>query len=511
MKLTPAMVIVGVPALALLGSMALSGCAVNGRPMRFDPASNKKSLSWYIEGKAKNGKTISCSFVEFDERGDFIDFRQHQDCENKITGMVAAGHPVLLVMYCHGWKNNSQSDDVIKFNSFLAKIAASPEVEQQGYRVHGVYLSWRGNSVHPFVDKSDEFYQECTNYFGEPIVDPKYDRGADWTGFVQENINFFTRQRAAEHLVSGLPMARAIFTYASAAKDYGNKLTNQVIVMGHSMGALMLERSLGQAMTGSLVMEWWEGLKNQTASQQPVLPFDFILFLNSAAPSIYAKEMRDFLEANRASHHYTGQNDYPVIVSLTSTADSATGVAYPLAHCLCPLKPSLQRKYTTGIFGTNGQEHAGIRQWNFYLRTPGHQPYLVNHWIVPATGIAPMKEMSSDQVFATNISRKIVHDPYVFFTSAGTNPAAAWRITNAPPSGKEVTLDGMQLSMRGSDYWIMNCDKDLIASHGDIWSIKQMEMYAGLYRLALYLKKAPQTNDFQAAPVQGSLTGLQSP
>ena len=505
-----AMVVVGVPTLAVLGSMVLSGCAVNGRPMRCDPASNKKSLSWYIEGKAKNNKTISCSFVEFDERGDFIDFQQHQDCENRIKKLVASG-PVLLVMYCHGWKNNSQSEDVLKFNSFLAKIAASPEVVESGYRVHGVYLSWRGNVVQPFIDKSDEFYRACTNYFGEPIVDEKYDRKANWTGFIPENVDFFTRQRAAEHLVSGLPIARAIFTYASAAKDYGSKLTNQVIVMGHSMGALMLERSLGQAMTGSLVMEWWQGLKNNGSQQAPVLPFDFILFMNSAAPSIYAKEMRDFLEANRAALHYSGTNDYPVIVSLTSTADSATGVAYPLAHCLCPLKLSLQRKYTTGIFGTNGQDHAGIRQWKFYLRTPGHQPYLVNHWIIPETGMAPLRELSSDQVFATNISRKTVHDPYVFYTAtAGKKPAATWRITNKSP-GTPVTLDGLPLAMQSSDYWIINCGKALIASHDDVWSTADMEMYAGLYRLAAYLKKHPQNSVSNLPPAKNNLAGSQSP
>jgi hypothetical protein len=487
-----AVVLVLVIALAL--SIVLSGCAVNGHPMRFEPAANKdstpKSLSCYIEGKTKTGQPISCSFVEFDERGDFLDFNQHLDCEARIKKMVASGN-VLLVMYCHGWKNNSQSEDVVKFNSFLAKLAASAEVADHGYQVHGVYLSWRGNVVQPYVEKTDDdgFYEDCMRNYGEAIVSPKYDRGADWIGFVPENLDFFTRQRAAEHLVSGLPLARALFTYASAAKDYGNKLTNQVIVMGHSMGALMLERSLGQAMTGSLVMEWWEGATKAAAQQKPALPFDFILFLNSAAPSIYAKEMRDFLEASRnAQRHDPGQNA-PVIVSLTSTADSATGTIYPLAHILAPLDPSLKRRYTTGIFGSKGQTHPGIRQSEFYSKTPGHQPYLINHWIVPDKTVAAKANANTDEVFADNISQKGSPDPYVFFTSKARNPAAVWRITNKPP-GAPVTLDGLPLSMQESDYWIMNCGKELIASHGDIWSTTTMEMYAGLYRLAVHLKRA---------------------
>lgn len=473
-------------------TVVFSGCAVNGHPMRFAPSPTNnavpKSLSWYIEGKTKTGQAISCSFVEFDERGDFLDFNQHLDCEAKISKLVDAG-PVLLVMYCHGWKNNSQSEDVVRFNSYLAKLAATPEVVEHHYRVHGVYLSWRGNVVDPYVDRSsdDKFYKQSLANYGEAIVDRKYNRGCYYLGWLPENADFFTRERAAEHLVSALPMARAIFTYASAAKDYGAKLDNQVFVMGHSMGALMLERSLGQAMTGSLVMEWWDGVKKQAIENKPALPFDFILFLNSAAPSIYAKEMRDFLEANRNALHQPGRNA-PIIISLTSTADSATGKIYPLANFLAPLRPSLQRRYHTGIFGSMGQTHSGIPQWEFYMKTPGHQPYLVNHWIVPEKKLAPKANASSEEVFAANISQKTMEDPYVFFTS---DPPAAWRITNQPP-GKPVALDGLPLSMQNSDYWIMNCGKDLIASHGDIWSTKTMEMYAGLYRLAVYLKKAQQ-------------------
>lgn len=472
--------------------LALPGCAVNGVPMRFNPSTSAgpaaKSLSWYIEGNTKTGETISCSFVEFDERGDFIDFDQHRDCEKRIKNMVASG-PVLLVMYCHGWKNNSQSEDVIKFNSFLAKLAASREVSANHFRVHGIYLSWRGNVVRPYIDQSDEdgFYKDCLTNFHEPIVAAKYGRGSDWIGFIPENVDFFNRERAAEHRVSALPMARAIFTYASAAKAYGAKLNNKVMVMGHSMGALLLERSLGQAMTGSIVMEWWHGASQQEAQNKPALPFDFILFLNSAAPSIYAKEMRDFLEADRKAQGREAGGSAPVIISLTSTADSATGGIFPAANFLAPLDPSLARRYTNGIFGTNGQTHAGIRQSEFYTKTPGHQPYLVNHWIVPEKEIAPASDAGTDAVFADNLSQDGKQDPYVFLTSKGKHPAAAWRITTHPPC-HPVTLNGLPLSMPDSDYWIMNCGEELIAGHGDIWSTTTMEMYAGLYRLAAHLK-----------------------
>src|SRR5438552_3893712 len=105
----------------------LLGCSINGRPMRFDPRAvgetHPKGASWFIEGKTSNGAPVSCSFVEFDERGDFIDFYQHKDCEKQIRSLVESSNKLLLIIYCHGWKNNSQSGDVTHFNSFLAKLA----------------------------------------------------------------------------------------------------------------------------------------------------------------------------------------------------------------------------------------------------------------------------------------------------------------------------------------------------------------------------------------------------
>jgi hypothetical protein len=483
----PVITVLGILVLAGGLLLILPGCSLNGRPMRFDPdgagVDVPKAKSWYVEGKAENGTPFSCSFIEFDERGDFLDFGQHTHCQAKIKELVKSGR-VLLVLYCHGWKNNSQSGDVVQFNAFLARLAASEEIHNRALRVHGVYLGWRGNAFEPYVDKSsnNQSYVETTKAFGESIVDPDFERGAYWTSVIPETLSYWNRKRAAEHRVSGLPIARAIFTYAASAKDYGRKLENRVCVMGHSFGALMLEQSLGHAMTGALTMQWWE-----TDPDKPALPFDLVLFVNSAAPSIYAKEMRDFLKAHRSAlglGHNPAQ-DVPVIVSLTSTADWATGIVHPIGNLFAPLNPSLKRRYTTGIFGQKQPggsypTHQGIRQSDFYTRTPGHQPYLINHWIVKEDSALLPTNQSPAAVFASNLSSS-VKEPDVFVTSKANHPAAVWRITTTP-QGKPVTLDGMTPSMADADYWIVSCGKELISGHNDVWSTTTMEMYAGIFR-----------------------------
>src|SRR6185503_4217047 len=102
--------------------------------------------------------------------------------------------------------------------------------------------------------------------------------------------------------------------------------------------------------------------------------------------------------------------------------------------------PSLRRRYTVGIFGdrqTNGlyPTHKGIRQSEFYTRTPGHQPYLINHCIVKEDALPLPSDTSPAAVFSANLAD--TKQPDVFFTSPTKYPAAAWRLTPKPP-GKPV-------------------------------------------------------------------------
>jgi pimeloyl-ACP methyl ester carboxylesterase len=486
-----ALIVLTIVLVATAAIFLLTGFSVNGHPMRFDPTSSEglsKASSWYIEGQAVEGVPVSCSFVEFDERGDFLDFGQHRHCGAKL-GELADESNVLLVIYCHGWKNSSQSGDVVAFNAFLGRLAASEEIRKWGLRVHGVYLGWRGNAFRPYVDKTgkDKNYQQTVKIFGEPIVDAAHHRKSSLLGFIPENLSYWNRKLAAEHRASGLPIARAIFTYAAAVKGYGKHTGNRVLVMGHSFGALMLERSLGQAMTGAITMGWWGEEGGSISEFKRGLPFELILFVNSAAPALYAKELRDFLQANRAALQRTDNPlaFVPVILSITSTADWATGILHPLGNFLAPISPSLQRQYTVGIFGNkqkNGSypPHPEIRQSDFYTTTPGHNKYLINHWIVKDGTIALPVDVSAAAVFRDNLSTETA-DPDVFITSEAKYPATAWRLSNKP-RGQPVTLQKLPLSMQTSNYWIITCDKELIGGHNDIWSPITMELYAALFR-----------------------------
>ena len=104
---------------------------------------------------------------------------------------------------------------------------------------------------------------------------------------------------------------------------------SRTVLIGHSFGALVLERAIEQAMTGGLL------------TNNPVVPADFILLVNSAAESIYTKEMRDMMVAtlrfekarkcySRPGESECAYKDEARIISVTSKTDQATGLAFPI-------------------------------------------------------------------------------------------------------------------------------------------------------------------------------------
>jgi len=119
---------------------------------------------------------------------------------------------------------------------------------------------------------------------------------------------------------------------------------------------------------------------------------------------------------------------------------------------------------------------SSIRQSVFYTKTPGHHPYLLNHWIVSDKS-TPDLGQPPDDAFKANLSLS-VKDPDLFWTS---HPRSAWRISQHSPSGDQLFY-GLPPSMPDANYWIVTCGSALIKDHNDVWSDTAMEMYAGVFR-----------------------------
>jgi hypothetical protein len=353
------------------------------------PATIVNAQKWYIESTSpEQGLPHSCSFVEFDERGDYLDFYQHKHAYEKVLALAQKHEHLIVVIFLHGWQNNGQSGNVVDFNEFLHQLATHTDVKGPHHRVHGIYLSWHGACLKHAINPSDETFRQVAKRYGGDIVDLRQAARFPTLNKCLEIFSYFDRKGVPEHLSSGTSLSRTIMTCAHVAKRFRPRC--HVFLIGHSFGGLMLERTFQNASIGELIMAWPFGEQESSEDiKANPLPFDTVLLVNSAAPSIYAKQFQSFLAAHgHALFRYkvVGANS-PVFFSLTSSGDWATGKTHWLANTFCFLLPTLRRKYRGDdfILASEGRSKDVLIQQSYYYRhTPGHNPLLVNRFIEPS-------------------------------------------------------------------------------------------------------------------------------
>jgi hypothetical protein len=438
-------------ALLVVALALLPGCVEN-KPYR---VGGIDQLDKYYSGQKPPSEKIRVSeernyrisFVEFDERGDFWDRRQLAKAARYI-GDSSNNKPVLLVTYIHGWHHNAKDrpsatknpGDVQTFRCLLSELAVSESTKN--FAVHGVYLGWRGRLIEGPLDY----------------------------------LTFLDRKGAATR-VAGTPVTETIFELIRQARKHPE---SKCVVIGHSFGGLLLEKAMAQAMTGRIIGN------PKPHSQEPfTAPADLILLVNSAAESLYAKEMTDMF--SRIGYRDVKDQNRPLLVSITSEGDTATGGWFPIGTFF----PNLfaHRKYH---WGNRHDSASDETDQNIYLtRTPGHNRILFTHWVDDKTG-PPPTALSDEAVArmpikidqcdcATKEARNpafehnLQHpaDDWTFATSLKDDPNRFqwWKIHPYQPD-------------RRTPYWILQVPKAIIPNHTPIFTPEGRAMMAALFRIA---------------------------
>jgi hypothetical protein len=433
--------------------------------------------SAYIESHRKIGPNYGCSFIEFDGKGGFLDYGQYQHALAKLDELKARSD-VLLVIYCHGWNNNPQSGDVIRFVGFLRRLADSGSIRAKHLRVEGVYLAWRGSQYLPVASRDDQAEERALEPdFGGPLVDTRWHNSGS-VGLLlspAKYLSYWAIKDRAEFHVSRVPLSRAVFGLAFNLKSPSESRKgrqHRVFILGHSFGALLLEQAIGQASVGLLMSEWTRDKSDAR------WPFDLIVFLNSAAPSLYAKQLGEFLQYD---HRRTAK---PRIVSITSTGDWATGIFHPLGNAFKRFAPDLQRQYYP-----NGKYKEPVPAWRYYDRTPGHNSDLINHVVTEDHNADKPNLVDDDAVFSWNLRE--TNPANVFFTRSRLDgKLQAWEIMDLTKNAERGSEKYAQKKY-ASNYWIATVPPDIVKDHTDIWSAPCMEMLAGVYRTVEQLGQQP--------------------
>jgi pimeloyl-ACP methyl ester carboxylesterase len=410
----------------------------------------------------KPNHRFDLSYIEFDEKGDYWDRRQLGWTVQAIK-RVAAAKDVVLVVYVHGWQNDASAirgHDVGKFHCLLEHLSAADEGR---HRFFGVYVAWRGKSV----PGGDGVFPQ-----GSPL-----DLIAKGLFFIPHELSFYGRKNAATR-VAGLPVTEAIFQSVAstrkAARESGHQ--SRTILIGHSFGALLLEKALAQALAAKVISE---------DSGTFTAPADFVVLLNSAGESIYAKEMIDMLRRRQISRKGASGDEisaeHPLIVSITSKADWATGILFPVGTQLSNATGHFRRYNWDDKYGTGSSNN--ISQREYFTQTPGHNPRLLSHraWAQKGPARSPTyqdTDVCSEEMltaFRRNLGEPLTgpRGEIRFLTLGADGQETQWELKDQIPQGRLRT-----------PYWIIQVPKEIIRDHSDIFNENALAMMARLFRVS---------------------------
>jgi len=268
----------------------LSGCVSN---RLYNPSREQYLTKLATAGPETIG--VDIAIIEFDEFGMHWEPQQLEDTLELIRARNATSQRgVMLVTYTHGWMNNANPDrdvsDLTRFRNGMLNLATELHAEGAPAPDHvvGVYLGWRG----------------ATN------------RIPGW-----KFLSFWDRKNGAERVAS-YQMRETLFRLTDTAKK---RPDTKVLLSGHSMGGMILARTLAPTLTTLLFVSGDEGV--------PV-PADLVLLQNPALDGLAAFQLVEYLKRTGARaelRHLNGHVETapgPVIVSITSKADWVTRVAY---------------------------------------------------------------------------------------------------------------------------------------------------------------------------------------
>ena len=245
------------------------------------------------------------------------------------------------MVFVHGWKHNASAgppedtnvQGVKDFLNMLQEHYPNQYVDSRGnactaraglgclklrHPVLGIYIAWRGNSV--------------------PEILP-----------VAQTFSYFNRETVA-YRVGNTSLTDTISRISEAAHPDGsgaNPYQPFLLMMGHSFGGLVLERTLAQAL-----MERMTTVKEQLQEGTPE-PYvkasfaDLIVYVNTAVVAADSKQVLDQFAQNQVQNTVPGVKRYPIIVSISSATDQATLSAIAIGHAL----PTLGMKLTGSVRG----------------------------------------------------------------------------------------------------------------------------------------------------------------
>jgi hypothetical protein len=300
------------------------------------------------------------TFVEFDDQGWFADRKQMEALFMLLGRFERAGKHPLILVYAHGWKHDASPCDgnVLCFSRLLERMDVlerergerdtepSPRCDREAKRaprpVVGVYVGWRGLSLEG------------------PLT----------------NLSFWTRKATAERVGRGgvKELLTRLNNYRGLRNPDRCDDRTQLVVAGHSFGGLVVYSALSHVLmdrAGEIgrfdTPSCREIPRDESAHGRLCYDVarsfgDFVVLVNPAFEgSLY--EPLFHLATNRCYP----DRQRPIMMTVTSSADDATGKAFPAGRALSTVfehrRDPAQRESILDTVGHDTRYETHTLQW----------------------------------------------------------------------------------------------------------------------------------------------------
>jgi hypothetical protein len=394
------------------------------------------------------------------------------------------GQPLILT-FIHGWKHNSSdggkksgADDsnVIGLASTLNELAAN---QYQGHVVIGIYISWRGGLISPYWPVAQQF-----TYWNREATAIRVGNTSLTEALIEisDAAHAGVKCDPGDACPSNPACSRAQAMTLSEQSSAADQSCSPILLfVGHSFGALVMERAISQAMVTRLERQYSEEEARRNAVQANAMaaaapaadtPIEFvplanlIIFVNSAAAATESKQMMDYLASSKFTYGPAGgtpRKDQPLFLSVTSESDSATGVFLKVGHAV----PWLGYKFNGSLRSGAAQTGAttsyaracfepatgvpsvrfDLSQGDYYLTTTAHRQELWSHSVTPRPTTGRLDDLHC--------------------TPANSAPGL---YTTCRIGQLDYDVKPIAGRCNGTPYWVIQVQKEIVPDHNTIFT-----------------------------------------
>jgi len=435
---------------------------------------NHKFQSSHPPGVVKSAPPsheVGIGVVEFDDMGELHDRcdlspQDGQPCQimsvlewiRAERVRVVPNQPVpqysVVVTFVHGWANNADpsNGDLNLFSKELEGLQEQADAQSQDVRYIGVFVGWRGSSWPG---------RQTYEYF--PSV--------------------FNRESGARRVAS-VSATEVLFRIRDAAKrDLGEKgPKGKFILVGHSFGGLIVERTLAQALTALIVLgtDKTPSPRNCDANTGGSEPFaDLAVLINPAIDAIETQQLIDMLKRSRFIICRKNTSfEPPLLVSIKARNDSATGWIFTIAH-FAESGNKVFRNYGDAPALSSQADPSHPSQWSVYKHTAGALDFFHNYCFVETNdpGDKGCKKVNA-AVNGGGNQRLAERDQYRQAFAQSPSPAPKQIVQDLYTRFRDRCDYSYCEVWNNTPYWIFTVPKDIVDGHGGWGSPKFAQLLA---------------------------------